>query len=59
MARAYGVHVALAFDSVNIARPATFVIDRGRVVRYVFVASSQFEFPPEDLVQAAVEAARA
>jgi peroxiredoxin len=47
VARAYGVHVLLGLDSINIARPACFVIGRDRVVRYVFVSSHQWE-PAED-----------
>ena len=58
VARAYGVYVALAFDSVNIARPAVFVIGPDRVIRFVFVSSHQFESPDDEPVRAAVEAAR-
>ncbi|MBI2897490.1 MAG: redoxin domain-containing protein [Deltaproteobacteria bacterium] len=51
VARAYGVHQLLGFDAFNIARPATFVIDRTAVVRFVFVASHQFENPDDDAVE--------
>ncbi len=59
VARAYGVYVALGFESVNIARPATFVIGRDRVVRFIFVASHQFESPRDEPVRAALEVAGA
>jgi hypothetical protein len=50
--------VLLGLDSINIARPSTFVIDRQQVVRYVFVSSHQWE-PTEDApVLNAVLAAR-
>lgn len=46
--KAYGVWQRIGFDAWNIARPALFLIDRGAVVRYSFVASTQFEFPTHD-----------
>ena len=59
VARAYGVYVLLGFESIHIARPATFVIDAGRVVRFVFVASHQRELPDDAGVAGAVAQARA
>ena len=46
--KAYGVWQRIGFDAWNIARPALFFIDRGGIVRYSFVASSQFEFPTHE-----------
>jgi len=43
--KAYGVWHRVGFDAWNIAKPAVFLIDRGGVVRYVFVADYQTEFP--------------
>ena len=43
--KAYGVWHPVGFDAWNIARPALFVIDREGVIRYVFVADWQTEFP--------------
>jgi peroxiredoxin len=40
----YGVWHQIGFDAWNIARPALFLIDRQGIIRYSFVASSQFEF---------------
>jgi peroxiredoxin len=44
-AKAYGVWHRLGLDAINIARPALFVIDRLAVVRSIYVAESQGEFP--------------
>lgn len=40
----YGVYVRANFESINIARPSTFVLDAKGVVRFMQVASIQFEF---------------
>jgi peroxiredoxin len=42
--KAYGVWHKVGLDAWNIARPALFLIDKQGVIRYSFVASSQFEF---------------
>ena len=43
--KSYGVWHRVGFDAWNIAKPAVFLIDRGGVIRYVFVADYQTEFP--------------
>ena len=43
--KAYGVWHRVGLDAWNISRPALFLIDHDGIVRYVFVASSQTEFP--------------
>ena len=43
--KAWGVWHRVGFDAWNIAKPAVFLIDREGVVRYVFVADFQTEFP--------------
>ena len=43
--KAYGVWHRVGFDAWNIARPSLFIIDREGIVRYVFVADFQTEFP--------------
>ena len=48
MARAYGVWHRLGIDAWNIARPALFLIDRTGIIRYIFVADHQDEFPTHD-----------
>jgi peroxiredoxin len=41
--KAYGVWHPIGIDAINMARPASFLIDAARTIRYVFVGSSQFE----------------
>jgi peroxiredoxin len=48
--KAYGVWHRVGFDAWNIARPALFLIDRGGVVRYAFVADFQTEFPEHAVI---------
>jgi peroxiredoxin len=54
--RAYGVYHALGLDAYNIARPATFVIDRGGRICWIAVSPNQHERPAIDDVIAAIEA---
>jgi peroxiredoxin len=46
--KAYGVWHSVGFDAWNISRPALFLVDGTGVIRYVFVANSQTEFPEHD-----------
>jgi len=39
--KAYGIYHRLGMDAINIARPATFVIDREGVLRFAYVSSDQ------------------
>lgn len=39
--KAYGIYHRLGKDAINIARPATFVVDREGVLRFVYVSSDQ------------------
>ena len=48
--KAYGLHHALATDALNIAHPATLVIDRGGVVRYIYRGDNQLDRSPLDEV---------
>ena len=43
--KAYGVWHRVGFDAWNIAKPSVFLIDGAGVIRYVFVADFQTEFP--------------
>lgn len=52
--KTYGLHHALGTDAVNIAHPATFVIDRGRVVRYLYRGDNQNDRAALDEVLKAV-----
>ncbi len=51
----YGVYVRVNFESVHIARPATFVLDGGGFIRYVFIASIQTEYPEDADIYAALD----
>ena len=52
----YGVWHRLGLDAWNISRPALFVIDRGAVVRAVYVGETQEEFPGKDEIERALDA---
>lgn len=51
----YGLHHAFGADAVNIAHPATFVIDRGGAVRYLYRGDNQNDRAPLDEVLRAAE----
>ncbi len=55
--KSYGVYQQLGVDAINIARPATFVIDRKGIIRYVFVGMTQASRAPMEEVLAALKAA--
>jgi glutaredoxin-dependent peroxiredoxin len=46
--RAYGVWHRIGLDAWNIARPAVFLIDTDRRIRYSFIAGQQREFPTQE-----------
>ncbi len=51
--KAYGVYHRLGVDAYNIARPATFVVDAGGVVRFIYVGADQRDRAPiEDVLKA-------
>jgi peroxiredoxin len=53
--RAYGVHRAIGTDAFNIARPATFIVDRLGKIRMIYVGMDQRDRMP---VQAILEVLR-
>jgi peroxiredoxin Q/BCP len=53
IAKAWGVYVAVNYESIHIARPATFAVDAGGIVRYAKVSRSQFSRAKLDDVLAA------
>lgn len=58
VSKSYGVYQRLGLDAINIARPATFVIGRDGIVRYLYVGSSQADRAPlEDVLRALQQAA--
>ncbi|HTC93613.1 MAG TPA: redoxin domain-containing protein [Terriglobales bacterium] len=50
----YGIHNRLALDAIDIARPATFVVDQHGMVRFIYVGRNQFDRAPLELVMEAV-----
>jgi peroxiredoxin len=52
--RAYGLYHWLAKDAINIAHPATLVIDGGGRVRYIYRGESQTDRAPMEQVVEAV-----
>jgi len=56
--KAYGLHHALGADAINIAHPATLVIDRGGLVRYIYRGENQLDRAPLDEVLSALQEVR-
>ncbi len=48
--KAYGVYHAIGTDALRIARPATFVIDRSGVTRFIYVGADQRDRAPAEEV---------
>jgi len=46
----YGVYHWLALDAINIARPATFVVDRDGMMRFIYVGLDQRDRVPTEAV---------
>jgi peroxiredoxin len=56
--KAYGLHHALGADALNIAHPATLVIDRSGIVRYIYRGDNQLDRAPLDEVLRALKEIR-
>ena len=39
----YGVYHWLSLEAYNIARPATFIIDKTGIIKYMYIGSHQFD----------------
>ena len=52
--KAYGVWHRIGLDAWNISRPAVFLIDRDRSIRYSFIGKSQIEFPGHEEILKAI-----
>ena len=48
--KAYGLYHALGVDAVNIAHPATLVVDRSGTIRYIYRGDNQHDRAPLDEV---------
>ena len=52
--KAYGLYHRLGTDAINIAHPATLVIDGGGTVRYIYRGENQTDRAPMERVMEAV-----
>jgi peroxiredoxin len=53
--KSYGLYHLISMDALNIAHPATLVIDRERTVRYIYRGDTQHDRAPLADVMAAVK----
>lgn len=51
----YGVYVKANFESVNIARPANFILSADGTVKYIHIASIQTEYPKDEDIFAVLD----
>ena len=54
--KAYGLYHGLGMDALNIAHPATLIVDRARSVRYLYRGENRHDRAPVDRVIAALDA---
>ena len=52
--KSYGVYHWLGLDAYNIARPATFVIDKDLIIRFMYIGSHQFDLVKHENIVAAL-----
>ena len=52
--KAYGIYHRFGMDAIDIAHPATIVVDRGGTVRFIYRGASQTDRIAVDAVLAAV-----
>ncbi len=48
--KAYGLYHRIGMDAFHIAHPATLVVDRGGVIRYLYVGANQHDRAPMEKV---------
>jgi peroxiredoxin len=53
--KAYGLYHRIGLDALNIAHPATLVIDRNRDVRFIYRGDNQVDRAPLEQVIAAAK----
>jgi peroxiredoxin len=53
--KSYGLYHLIGMDAINIAHPATLVIDRERMVRYIYRGDNQHDRAPLADVMAAMK----
>ena len=52
--KAYGLHHRFGHDALNIAHPATLVIDRDAIVRFIYRSDNQLDRAPLERVMDAL-----
>ena len=57
--RRYGVYVRINYESWNMARPSTVLVDGEGIVRFIFVGRNQRDWPAHEAVFEALEDAQA
>ncbi len=56
--KSYGVYQRVGLDAINIARPATFIIDQSGKILYIYVGATQTDRAPiNDLLEVLANAA--
>jgi len=53
--KAYGLYHLIGMDALNIAHPATLVIDRERCIRYIYRGDHQHDRAPLEAVMTALK----
>ena len=56
--KTYGIYHRLGTDAINIARPATFIVDRKGILRFIYVSSQQKDRAEVGLVLENLKTAR-
>ena len=56
--RRYGVYVRINYESWNMARPSTVLVDGEGIVRFIFVGRNQRDWPTHETVFAALDVAQ-
>jgi methyl-accepting chemotaxis protein len=51
----YGVYHRLGLTAFNIARPATFIIDREQRIRFIYVSKGQSDRPDHETLLTALQ----
>lgn len=54
--KAYGLYHRIGHDAINIAHPATLIVDRGGTVRYLYRGDNQHDRAPVEDVLSALKA---
>lgn len=46
----YGVYVRINFESWNMARPSTVLVDKAGIARFIFVGRNQMDWPTDEML---------